>query len=71
MRDLRTINLPQTLNRLARSSGSLIKTKAPDAALMLNAQDFSLHFTLRVQVPSYHILSKIVTYITTVLNPST
>ena len=27
--------------------------------------------TLRVQVPNYHILSKIVTYITTILNPST
>ena len=27
--------------------------------------------TLRVQVPDYHILSKIVTYITTILNPST
>ena len=27
--------------------------------------------TLRVQVPNYHILSKIATYITTILNPST
>ena len=26
---------------------------------------------LRVQVPNYHILSKIVTYITTILNPNT
>ena len=27
--------------------------------------------TLRVQVPNYHTLSKIVTYITTILNPNT
>ena len=29
------------------------------------------NLSLRVQVPNYHILSKIVTYITTILNPST
>ena len=28
-------------------------------------------FTLRVQVPNYHILSRIVTYITTILDPNT
>ena len=27
--------------------------------------------TLRVQIPNYHVLSKIVTYIATILNPST
>ena len=32
---------------------------------------FWLALTLRVQVPNNHILSQILTYITTILNPST
>ena len=49
-----------------------IRTSCTSVHIMILALG-SLHAGdyLRVQVPNYHILSKIVTYITTILNPNT
>ena len=62
------VKFSRTLNPKPCSHPGFLK---PRNRVLGGSWDLARHISPRVQVPNNHILSKILTYITTILNPST